>query len=160
MTTPQESTLIPQVVRTYFALVSAFEKSVGIHIARWRILYVLNKIGPCAQKDISRRTFIDPAAMSRILKEFEQEGLIRRSRSDEDGRRVVAALTPRGKSTVRRLRKARGAFLQSALDGFSASEIETLQELLQRVHDSFHGQIARDSQGELPNPERDPKDTW
>lgn len=144
MTVPSQSTLLPLIVRTYFATVSAFEDAVGIHIARWRILYVLNEIGPCAQAEVSKRTHIDPAAMSRIVKDFEADGLIARTRSDSDARQFSVTLTAAGRRAVKKLGNARGDFLEKALSGFSSDEIDQLQGLLSRVQVNLEGPIEHD----------------
>jgi DNA-binding MarR family transcriptional regulator/GNAT superfamily N-acetyltransferase len=62
-----------------------------------------------AQRDVAEVTALrrsldlDAGYLSRILSRFEADGLIRRERSPDDGRRQVAGLTGRGRTVYREL---------------------------------------------------------
>jgi DNA-binding MarR family transcriptional regulator/GNAT superfamily N-acetyltransferase len=81
-----------------------------------RVLFELGRRAPIEVLELRRRTGIDAGYLSRILASFELGGLLRRRRSSADGRRVVAHLTPSGRSAYRILNE-RSAAENSALLG-------------------------------------------
>ncbi len=62
-----------------------------------RVLYELAHRDPVTATDLCRDLGIDAGYLSRILKAFEQRGLISRSASPSDGRQMQLALTAEGR---------------------------------------------------------------
>jgi DNA-binding MarR family transcriptional regulator len=60
--------------------------------------------------------------MTRYLDRLEKAGLIVRSRSPEDGRRIRLALTPKGVRVLRSVRRRRTAWLAERLDGLDPAD--------------------------------------
>ena len=48
-------------------------------------------------KDIGERLFLDSGTLTPLLKRLETAGLVKRTRSTEDERQVLIALTPQGR---------------------------------------------------------------
>ena len=77
--------------------------------------------------------------MTRYLDRMEKAGLVVRTRSPEDARRIRLALTPKGVRALRSVRRRRTAWLAERLDGLSArpscaavdAAIEPLARLLE-----------------------------
>ena len=64
-----------------------------------RVLHeIANKKTPTAS-EIARSLDLDPGYLSRVLRNFERQGLIRKRTSPQDGRQSHVALTPRGKKS-------------------------------------------------------------
>ena len=76
-----------------------------------------------AQRDVAevavlRRSLdLDAGYLSRILSRFEADGLVRRDRSPDDGRRQVAGLTDRGRTVYRDLDGRSGGQIGRILSG-------------------------------------------
>jgi DNA-binding MarR family transcriptional regulator/GNAT superfamily N-acetyltransferase len=68
-----------------------------------RVLFELGRGAPLEAGELRSRSRIDAGYLSRILAAFEENGLVTRSRSGEDGRRVVVGLTPNGRRAYRTL---------------------------------------------------------
>ena len=64
-----------------------------------RVLHeIATKHAPTAS-DVSKSLDLDPGYLSRVLRNFEKHGLIRKRTSPQDGRQSHLTLTPRGKKT-------------------------------------------------------------
>jgi DNA-binding MarR family transcriptional regulator/GNAT superfamily N-acetyltransferase len=68
-----------------------------------RVLYELAHRQGLSATTVAQELEVDPGYLSRILRSFERRGLVRRRTSTEDRRRATLALTPKGRSTFRRL---------------------------------------------------------
>lgn len=133
MNLPERSDFIPLIVRTHNNLVVGFENTTGIHLARWRLLFMIGRVGACTQTDLTRETTIGPAAVTRILKDMERQELVTRSPSTTDSRQVIVQLTDKGRAVVKRTAKLRQDFLDAALKGLSASDTASLERILEHV---------------------------
>lgn len=125
--------VIRNIILVHNAYLSAFERQCGINVARWRLLSVAQIIGTCSQSDLTARTTIGPAAVTRILKDFERDGLISRETSPEDGRQTLVTLTEKGRRLVAKVAQQREKVLAVTFDGFSVGDIEKVNELLARI---------------------------
>lgn len=61
-----------------------------------RVLYELAQQPEATASDLIRELGLDAGYLSRMLKKLEDQGLIRRSPAEDDARRAVIALTPKG----------------------------------------------------------------
>ena len=62
-----------------------------------RVLYELAHRERPTATQLARDLDLDPGYLSRILRDFEQRGLLARTPSEVDGRQSLLALTPRGR---------------------------------------------------------------
>jgi DNA-binding MarR family transcriptional regulator len=69
--------------------------------------------------------------MTRYLDRLEKAGLIVRTRSSEDARRIRPALTPKGVSVLRSVRRRRTAWLVERLDGLAPAEQRAVAEAVE-----------------------------
>jgi len=125
--------VIRNIILTHNAYLLAFERQCGINVARWRLLSVAQIVGTCSQSDLTAHTTIGPAAVTRILKDFERDGLITRETSPEDARQTLVTLTEKGRRLVARVAQQREKVLAAAFDGFNAADIEAVTDLLGRM---------------------------
>jgi len=89
-------------------------------------------------RELAEREGISAPSMTRYLDRLEKAGLIVRTRSPQDARRIRLALTPKGVSVLRSVRRRRTAWLAERLDGLGPAEqravadaIEPLARLLE-----------------------------
>ena len=64
-----------------------------------RVLYEIASCPAPTASDISRNLDLDPGYLSRVLRNFEKRGLIRKRTSAKDGRQSHLTLTPRGRKS-------------------------------------------------------------
>ncbi len=88
-------------------------------------------------RELATREGISAPSMTRYLDRLERAGLIVRTRSAEDARRIRLVLTPKGVRVLRSVRRRRTAWLAERLDGLEPAEqravanaIEPLARLL------------------------------
>ena len=89
-------------------------------------------------RELAAREGISAPSMTRYLDRLEKAGLIVRTRSPQDARRIRLALTPKGVRVLRSVRRRRTAWLAERLDGLPPAEqgavadaIEPLTRLLE-----------------------------
>lgn len=63
-----------------------------------RVLYELANGRDMTASDLIRELGLDAGYLSRMLRKFEEQGLIRRAAAEDDARRAVITLTPKGEA--------------------------------------------------------------
>ncbi|TNE40568.1 MAG: MarR family transcriptional regulator [Alphaproteobacteria bacterium] len=66
-------------------------------LTEMRILYELNAHEGLSAIDLVRELSLDPAYLSRILKKFKHDGLLKTRRSENDGRQWLLSMTEKGR---------------------------------------------------------------
>ena len=69
---------------------------------------------------------VSTAAMSKRISRLERDGLVTRTKSETDRRRVGLTLTEDGQRTLRRVRSRRTAWLASRLSSLSPDELDAV----------------------------------
>jgi DNA-binding MarR family transcriptional regulator len=91
-------------------------------------------------RELASRAGVSGPAMTRYLDRMEKAGLVVRTRSPEDARRIRLTPTPKGVRALRSVRRRRTAWLAERLQGLSPAELETIdraiEPLLRLVEDS------------------------
>jgi DNA-binding MarR family transcriptional regulator len=114
----------------------------GLTYPQYLVMLVLWERDGIAIKDIGERMFLDSGTLTPLLKRLEAAHLVKRTRSAEDERQVLVALTPQG-SALRD--KAKATIPPAILDatGCSVAELSALQkslvELRQRLDAAAEG---------------------
>jgi DNA-binding MarR family transcriptional regulator/N-acetylglutamate synthase-like GNAT family acetyltransferase len=104
-----------------------------------RVLYELAHKRDCTATDIVGALGLDHGYLSRILRNFEERGLISRKRAKEDGRQMVLALTAKGQFAFGALDKRSQNDMGAMLRGLSEAEqqrvvtaMDTIENLIER----------------------------
>jgi DNA-binding MarR family transcriptional regulator len=82
-------------------------------------------------RDLAAREGISAPSMTRYLDRLEKAGLIVRTRSPQDARRIRLALTPKGVGVLRSVRRRRTAWLAERLDSLAPAEQRALAEAIE-----------------------------
>ena len=92
--------------------------------------------GPERPAVLAERMRMQPSALSRQLKVLEADGHIERVPIDGDKRGWLLRATRRGRGVVQRLERADEGILAEQLRNWSATDLDTLNDLLDRlIHD-------------------------
>ncbi len=95
-----------RLLRTRAAMMQLFRPSLheaGLSDQQGRILRVLAEGAELEMLELSGRTCILPASLSRIVPSMVKKGLVRRRKDHSDGRRVSVSITPRGRVVLKKL---------------------------------------------------------
>jgi DNA-binding MarR family transcriptional regulator len=129
------SWLSGQVARKGQRLVNEALAHEGVRRQHFTVLTSLAEQGPASQAALGRRLWIDRSDLHAILNELERDGLVKRMRDEQDRRRNIIALTPRGRASLQRLDKGVDAAQSALLEPLSATERRQLRRLLERLLD-------------------------
>ena len=81
------------ITQAYYPLL----KEIGLTYPQYLVMMVLWEQNRQRVNDIARRLYLETSTVTPLLKRMEQDGLIERSRSGEDGREVLVSLTRKGR---------------------------------------------------------------
>jgi DNA-binding MarR family transcriptional regulator len=84
-------------------------------------------------RDLAAREGISAPAMTRYLDRMEKAGLVVRTRSLEDARRIKLALTPKGVRALRSVRRRRTVWLAERLEGLSPVELAAVDRAIEAL---------------------------
>jgi len=93
-------------------------------------------------KDICIQFRHDSGALTRVIDQLAERGLLERVRRDRDRRKVELQLTPSGRETIEGLIPLVVEKLNLALAGFSTTEVHELQRLLVKLNTQLQSTVA------------------
>ncbi|ADO54822.1 MarR family winged helix-turn-helix transcriptional regulator [Paenibacillus polymyxa] len=112
---------------------NAFEAQLKTSFTKVEILYHIDHRKELSQLELQHLLVLDGAAVTRHLKRLEEEGLILRSKKEQDKRVTYIRLTELGIQELQVLTEQRQAFQEKFLYKFADEEIVALTDALQRM---------------------------
>jgi DNA-binding MarR family transcriptional regulator len=109
-----------------------------ITFAQWMVLMRLRDGLATTAAELARDMCHDSGALTRIIDQLAQRGLLERQRGREDRRTIALSLTERGLQTVNGLVPTVVGLLNLALTGFTHDEATELTRLLNKLIDSIN----------------------
>jgi homoprotocatechuate degradation regulator HpaR len=88
-----------EAVMAYFR---PYHRKGGITEQQWRVIRVLYLDGETDATTLARRSYLLAPSLSRILKDLEAAGHVRRRPGQDDSRQSLLSLSPKGSATVTR----------------------------------------------------------
>jgi DNA-binding MarR family transcriptional regulator len=125
------------VKRTHSLMVDAMEpvfEARGFTFLQYVILAWLRDGIAVNPRDICMQFRHDSGALTRVIDQLAERGLLERVRRDRDRRKVELQLTPAGRETIEGLIPLVVEKLNLALDDFSGDEVHELQRLLVKLN--------------------------
>ncbi|MGO9752251.1 MAG: MarR family winged helix-turn-helix transcriptional regulator [Solirubrobacteraceae bacterium] len=109
----------------------------GLSNAQYGLLFGL--AGDCrmSARDLADAADLTPATVTQMLDHLAATGLVQRTRSEQDKRVVLTALTPRGQALVEERRARIEPLWRAALSPFSNAELLTAAAVLDRLAEHF-----------------------
>lgn len=89
--------------------------------------------GARRMSDLAEALRVDASTATRTVDRLVDSGLVRRTSAPDDGRVVVAEMTPAGRRLHEKLSRRRREMLLTVLEEFDPSERVALAELLERL---------------------------
>src|SRR5215831_653485 len=112
---------------------------VGLTYPQYLVMMVLWEEDGMAVKEIGERLFLDSGTLTPLLKRMEAAGLIRRTRSTEDERQVIVALTPQGEALKEKARSLPLSIL--AASECSVPELAALKKEVEQLRDKLNAAV-------------------
>lgn len=117
-------------------IATRFERCAGVSPNRLELLCKLTG-GQISQSDLQKAVSIDPAAVTRHVQQLEAEGILLRTRCEDDNRITLVQLTEEGKSKVALFKAQKERFLEELQADLTESErlgfIQALRKLNSQI---------------------------
>lgn len=115
------------------SLTSVYSSEFGVSLSEWRILALLGQQDSMISTDISQRTKMDKAKVSRAVQKLDTEGYLVRQRDELDHRVSHLSLTPAGIELYNAIIPKALEWEGSMVEGLSSDEIDQLHLLLNKL---------------------------
>src|SRR5882757_982643 len=108
----------------------------GLTYPQYLVMLALWERDGVPLKDIGERLFLDSGTLTPLLKRLEAAQLIRRTRSTEDERQVLIALTPQGQALKERARAVPSSLLSAS--ACSVAELSAMKNEIVALRDRLN----------------------
>jgi len=112
----------------------------GLTYPQYLVMLVLWERDGIPVKDIGERLFLDSGTLTPLLKRMEGMGLVKRTRSTEDERQVLVALTAQGRELKEKARTLPQSILAAAQ--CSLSEVSAMRDEIVKLRDRLNAVIG------------------
>jgi len=107
---------------------------------QYLVMLVLWEQDGMSVKEIGERLFLDSGTLTPLLKRMETAGLVKRTRSSQDERQVIVALTPQGEGLKERARSLPLSIL--AASQCSVAELIALKNEVEALRDKLNAAVG------------------
>ncbi|TDQ41136.1 MarR family winged helix-turn-helix transcriptional regulator [Aureibacillus halotolerans] len=128
---------------------STFETCFGASTSRIEILHYLLQHDEVTQTSLQREVNIDPAAVTRHLKQLEASGTIYRYKKPDDQRATWVKLDEDERRHIEQSYKEKSQFIEETLAGFSEKELEHFLSMLNKISQNV-SQVTKKNLGGTP----------
>ena len=105
----------------------------GLSNAQVRALFVLGAHEESTAGEIAERARLSPGAVSGMLDELEEAGIVSRVRCADDRRRVLVNLTDTGRKVLGERKRRWTKRWEDAMEGVDDRDIEAAAEVMRRI---------------------------
>jgi DNA-binding MarR family transcriptional regulator len=103
----------------------------GLTLPEWRVLALMNRIGPTSASEIGRLGGLDRAEISRAVSKLVRRLLVERSVDPAHGRRFILAPSPTGRALFQVVRQARRKAFREMIADLSEEDRLTIERGLE-----------------------------
>lgn len=130
----------------------------GLEGSGLAVLYHLTTDGPLRTSALAERLGLDPSTTSRHVAGLERTGHVERVPDPADGRAWLVQASAAGRVAFQDTRALRNALVATALERWSAQEVDDFAAALVRFNDAVAVALDDDTIAHLaPSPRRDPR---
>lgn len=113
----------------------------GLTYPQYLVMLVLWEEDGLPVKEIGERLFLDSGTLTPLLKRMENAGLLKRTRSTEDERQVIVALTAQGETLKEKARDVPHMIL--AASACSVPELTALKNEIVSLRDRLNAALGK-----------------
>jgi DNA-binding MarR family transcriptional regulator len=111
----------------------AFARQAGFSWSRVQVLLWLRREGETRHSELRQRLGADGATVTRLVKQFESEGLLSRRPDPTDNRYTLAALTEAGEAAADEVERSHRRLQQQLLAGIPERDCQAALRVLRRL---------------------------
>lgn len=138
--TPERARLVQEINEALFHLVWRYRQQaaqrfapLGLNVLRAMVLRLIDRDGVQRPSALAEALELAPPAVSHLLTELEERGLLTRSLDPQDRRRVRLEVTDDGRRLLARAAEAWNDLNVGQLTALTEEEAVTLRDLLRKV---------------------------
>jgi len=141
---PAWRALIRTHMRLWEQVEAQMRRDTGLTMARYDVLAHLDMSGGrLGLTELASSILLSQSGLSKLLNRMEAAGLVRRDPDPRDGRAAFAAITPQGRSLVRKARQSHHEFLrQTFAEALDDDDLADLARIMDRIGASIPVRVA------------------
>jgi DNA-binding MarR family transcriptional regulator len=112
---------------------------IGLRVGDLEVLATLATNPGITQQALASRCFVTKAGVSMLLSSMEESAWVQRDSHASDARAKSLSLTPDGQALASKAMRIQAEVVASMVDGASATEIATLQRVMDRAAERLEG---------------------
>ncbi len=105
----------------------------GVTRVQWICLYYINEYQSISQRELANLMLVKDSSVGRLIDRLERNGLVKRTRSDEDRRIITLKLTKEGVLAFKKLLPLGLEFNDQLTKNIPAKELETFEAVLNKM---------------------------
>lgn len=125
---PYRLSVLSNIVST--AIAATYGARFGLSIPAWRVMAILGRFPGLSAAEVAERTAMDKVAVSRAVSQLLKDGRVERSFADDDRRRSVLRLSPKGFEVYDQVVPLALEYERQFLDGLAPADREALGRLM------------------------------
>ncbi len=111
-----------------------FDKSkMGITVDQWVLLKIVSESAPLTQRELAKKSYRDPASITRTLDLLENKKLLIRQEISNNRRTYNIQLTKEGKIFINKNMEIVNVQRAKSIEGLSNQELTQLSEILKKI---------------------------
>jgi MarR family 2-MHQ and catechol resistance regulon transcriptional repressor len=119
----------------------------GLTTPQFSVLEALFHVGPLSLGDLAGKLLVTGGNITYVVDRLEEQGLVRRTRSDKDRRIVRASLTAKGRRLVERVYPPHAQYMEELVACLETDEVAEARRSLKKLGTSVAARLD-----ELPGP--------
>lgn len=108
-------------------------RDVGVTRPQWRVLSMVRRHEGINQGGLAELLEVEPISVCRMIDRLQEAGLLERRADPADRRSWRLHLTDRAEALIDQLKPLGDEMIETALDGVSPADRETLRQVLDRI---------------------------
>jgi DNA-binding MarR family transcriptional regulator len=116
----------------------------GISVTKYQVLFALarHKDELISPSDLGKLFPVNLSSVSRLISSLEREGMIKRTKSSEDGRVSLLQISQKGLALCQDMRQKAVKKVSEALAGVPLGEVKRLSDLILKATGDFVGKLS------------------
>ena len=135
--------LLNDTARMFRRAFNARTRDTGITALQWRLITYLKRHEGIRQGPLAELIEVEPITLSRMVDRLVEAELVERRADPADRRAWQLYLTPRAGDLLNGMRPIADALTAEAIEGLSATEVEQLSDLVERVRANLSRRICQ-----------------